>query len=176
MKYHSILNKGVRFKRMPLPALAIAGLASAGASVVNKGIDVMSAGLANDESFDKTSRLMEKQNRIQRDNNLRAMVDKRQALERAGINLNAEQGYQPANAVPSASFTAQRSETPLFDYNSLNAGTNAIVGSAQAGSLNRGNKLFDATFEAQVGKIFADTKTLSLRLILVLLLLIISRR
>lgn len=158
MKYHSILNKGVRFKRMPLPALAIAGLASAGASVFNKGIDVLSAGLANDKSYNKTSRLMEKQNRIQRENNLRAMTDKRQSLERAGINLNAESGYQPANTVPNASFTAQRSESPLFDYNALNAGTNALVGSAQAGNLNRGNKLFDATFEEQVNRIIQDTR------------------
>lgn len=112
--------------------MAIAGLAAAGTSVMNKGIDFMSAGLANDESFDKTSRLMDKQNYVQRGNNLRAMTDKRQSLERAGINLNAENGFQPANTVPSASFTAQRSDSPLFDYNALNAGTNAVVGESQA--------------------------------------------
>lgn len=150
--------RGVRFKRMPLPALAIAGLAAGGASVFNKGLDFFSTGLANDSSLSNSKELMHDQAEYQHQANLRAMSDKRQSLERAGINLNAENGFQPATAMPTASLQALKSDAPLFDYNALNAGTNALVGSAQAGNLNRGNKLFDATFEAQVDKIFADTK------------------
>lgn len=143
---------------MPLPALAIAGLAAGGASVLNKGMDFLSTGLANSSSLSNSSELMKQQAAYQRSANLRAMSDKRQSLERAGINLNAENGFQPATAMPSATLQSQKSEAPLFDYNALNAGTNAIVDSAQAGNIGRQNKLFDSTFEEQVNRVIQDTR------------------
>ena len=67
--------RGVRFKRMPLPALAIAGLAAGGASVFNKGLDFFSTGLANDSSLSNSKELMHDQAEYQHQANLRAMTD-----------------------------------------------------------------------------------------------------
>lgn len=118
------------------------GVAAAlGAGLLNKGIDSMFSNQATKRSVNASKEVMAYQQGLQRSANIRAMSDKRASLERAGINLNAENGFQPVQSVPTAGITSPKAEGTSFDMASLSSLGSYRVSQAQAGVLDEEKRL-----------------------------------
>lgn len=86
--------------------------------LLNKGVDSLFADFATDRAVKANKEIMTFQQGLQHQANLRAMSDKRHSLERAGFNLNAENGFQPVQAVPTSGLSSPKAEGG-FDISSL---------------------------------------------------------
>lgn len=106
--------------------------ANVASGLLNKGIDAAFGSSSTKKSVDASKEVMNHQQALQRSANVRAMFDKRSSLERAGINLNAENGFQPVQAVPTAGISSPKAEGQGMDLSSLASIGSYRVSEAQA--------------------------------------------
>lgn len=124
-----------------LGAAALSVGANVASGLLNKATDSIFANSATKRSVAANKELMSYQQGLQRSANLRAMSDKRSSLERAGINLNAENGFQPVQAVPTSGLTSPKAEGHGIDLSSLSSIGQYRVSDAQAGVLKQEERL-----------------------------------
>ena len=114
---------------------------NAATGLLNKLFDSPFASAATKRSVEANKELMQFQQGLQQQSNLRAMSDKRHSLERAGLNLNAENGFQPVQAVPMSGISSPKVEGQGFDFGSLASIGQYKVSDAQAGVLEEEKRL-----------------------------------
>lgn len=124
-----------------LGAAALSVGANVASGLLNKGVDSIFGKDATRRSIEANKEIMSYQQGLQRSANLRAMSDKRQSLERAGLNLNAENGFQPVQAVPISGISSPKAEGQGIDLSSLSSIGQYRVSEAQAGVLDEEKRL-----------------------------------
>lgn len=124
-----------------LGAAALSVGANVASGLLNKATDSIFANSSTKRSIAANKELMSYQQGLQRSANLRAMSDKRDSLERAGINLNAENGFQPVQAVPTSGLSSPKAEGQGIDLSSLSSIGSYRVSQAQAGVLDEEKRL-----------------------------------
>lgn len=106
-------------------------------SLFSFGLDQFAASRAEEAALHNSKELMRYQQGLQTESNLRAMTEKRHSLERAGLNINAEQGFQPTTAVPGLQGQGFKANG-RFDFGSLAEGS-AFANSMSQARLNNAN-------------------------------------
>lgn len=92
-----------------------------------------SARNASERALSTSKELAKYQFGLQREANRQAMSDKRRSLERAGLNLNSEQGFTPAVSAPGATQSPVKGDVPgSMDMSSLMYASQADLQQAQA--------------------------------------------
>ena len=105
-------------------------LAGLGSSIISGAVSNLFNKSSEERAVARSKELMNYQNMLQRSNNMEAMSLLRDSKQRAGINLNAEQGFSPSLTPPSATQVPMQT---AMDFSML---ANANEANARARDIN----------------------------------------